>query len=99
MQVHAASPLSRYIGTPTANGWDIVEVKSQSNPNKVYRVDMTHGRCSCPSWVFQKTKVGETRATCKHLKGLGFKQLIETAEIDFQEKVAPATQQKVQVTE
>lgn len=94
MQVHAASPLSRYIGTPTANGWDIVEVKSQSNPNKVYRVDMTHGRCSCPAWVNSRDK-----KPCKHLKGLGFKQLIETAEIDFQEKATPATQQKVQVTE
>jgi len=95
MQVHASSPLSRVLGTPTAHGWDIVEVKSQSSKTgKTYRVDMTHGRCSCPAWIFQKAKVGETRAICKHLSALGFKQLIEAAEIDFQEKAkAPKVEQ------
>lgn len=98
MQVHAVSPLSRVLGSATANGWDIVEVKSESNPNKKYRVDMTHGRCSCPAWIFQKTKFGETRAICKHLQALGFKQLIEAKEMDFQEKTpvkAPAQKVKV----
>lgn len=88
MQVHAVT--NKVLFTkPTEHGWDIVEVKSDSNPNKKYRVDMTHGRCDCPAWIFQKSKVGETRAICKHLRKLGFKQLIATDEIDFQEKVKP----------
>jgi hypothetical protein len=97
MQVHAVSPLSRVIGSPTANGWDIVEVKSQSSKTgKVYRVDMTHGRCSCPAWIFQNSK-GSTRAICKHLKALGFKQLIEADEFDYNEKVKSVTQEGVKV--
>jgi hypothetical protein len=81
----------------TDNGWDVVQVRSSSNPSKTYTVDMTHGRCSCPAWIFQKTKLGETRATCKHLKKLGFKQLIEAAELDFQEapKVSIPVTEKV----
>ncbi len=51
----------------------VVEVNSKSNPNKKYRVDLTHGRCSCPAWVFQK---GE-RQPCKHLRELGFTALLQ----------------------
>lgn len=51
--------------------YDVVEVQSKSNPAKKYVVDLTHGRCSCPAWIFQK---GGERKPCKHLKGLGFVQ-------------------------
>ena len=84
MQVHAVTT-RKIKGQPTADGWDIKEVPSSSG-NKVYRVDLTHGRCSCPAWIFQKSKVGETRAICKHLQALGFKQLIEADQLNFQEK-------------
>lgn len=46
----------------------VVEVHSKSNPNRMYRVDLTNGRCSCPAWVFKK---GE-RTPCKHLRDLGY---------------------------
>lgn len=69
----------------TPNGWDIVTVHSESNPKITYTVDMTHGRCSCPAWIHQK---GGERKICKHLRRLGFKQLIEASEFDFNEKSA-----------
>lgn len=94
MQVHAATE-RRVSGKATANGWDIVEVPSSSG-SKMYRVDLTHGRCSCPAWVFQSNKPGETRPICKHLRDLGFKQLIETDALNFQEKVKSAPE-KVKV--
>lgn len=50
----------------------VVEVFSKSNPNKKYRVDLTNGRCSCPSWIFQK---GGVRKPCKHLRELGYEEL------------------------
>lgn len=61
----------------TEHGWDIVEVTSRSNPNVKYTVDMTHGRCSCPAWKFQK---GGERKPCKHLKALGFKQVMQATD-------------------
>ena len=92
MKVHAVT--DRKLKTQaTPNGWDIVEVPSSSNPEKKYRVDVTLGRCSCPAWVFQK---GSTRNLCKHLRALGFKQLIATSDLEFQEKAkAPKQKQKV----
>lgn len=59
----------------TEHGWDIVTVRSKSNPNVTYTVDMTHGRCSCPAWKYQK---GGTRKPCKHLRALGFKEVLGT---------------------
>lgn len=48
----------------------IVEVRSQSNPDKVYRVDVANGKCSCPAWIYHKAVDG-VRLPCKHLKMLG----------------------------
>lgn len=58
---------------PTPNGWDTVQVQSKTNPRVFYTVDLTHGRCSCPSWVFSKTKT-----PCKHLRALGFRQIMSS---------------------
>lgn len=49
----------------------VVEVRSKSNPNKTYRVDLTNGRCSCPAWKFIKKGTTERRP-CKHLRALGY---------------------------
>lgn len=63
----------------TRNGtYAVIEVKSESNPNKVYRVDVTNHRCSCPAWVFQR-KARSERSPCKHLKSLGFTELVANA--------------------
>jgi len=76
------------------NGWDTVQVRSKSNPDKTYTVDMTNGRCSCPAWIFQR---GGDRAICKHLRMLGFKQIIQANEYAPDEKVGVPLQQKVKV--
>jgi len=47
----------------------VVEVPSERDPSKKYRVDVSQGRCSCPAWSFQK---GGVRKPCKHLRALGF---------------------------
>lgn len=80
----------------TEFGWGICEVKSESNHNVTYRVDMTHGRCSCPAWIHQS---GGERKICKHLRKLGFKQLIEASDgLDFKEPVKiSTTPEKVKV--
>lgn len=39
-----------------------------SSSTKEYRVDVTNGRCSCPSWKFQRG----SRKPCKHLRGFGY---------------------------
>jgi hypothetical protein len=52
--------------------YTVIEVPSESNPNVVYRVDVTNQRCSCPAWKFSK---GHTRM-CKHLRSLGFTELL-----------------------
>jgi len=56
----------------------VVEVKSKSNPNKMYRVDLTNGRCSCPAWIHAK---GGIRKPCKHLRELGFVEMPTITEI------------------
>lgn len=48
----------------------IVEVPSESNPDKMYRVDIINQRCSCPAWKFRR---GHDKL-CKHLLALGFTQ-------------------------
>lgn len=81
----------------TPFGWDTVQVQSESNPNKTYTVDMTFGRCSCPAWKFQK---GGQRNLCKHLRKLGFKQIIEAPDMEVNEAGAPLQQKvKVKVTQ
>ena len=92
MRVYAQS--ERAIkGQPTEYGWDIIEVPSSSG-TKMYRVDVTHGRCSCPAWVMQK---GGERKLCKHLRDLGFKQLIETSDVEFTEKSSTYVGEKIKV--
>jgi hypothetical protein len=84
---------------PTPHGWDIVKVKSDSNPTRTYTVDMTNGRCSCPAWIFQK---GGDRNPCKHLKKLGFKKLMDTTAQSINIPDAPSksqVKQKVKVAE
>lgn len=65
----------------------IVPVRSHSNPNKEYKVDLTHGRCSCPAWIHQK---GGVRKPCKHLRSLGYSEIVEV--MDVQEPVKSPTQ-------
>ena len=50
-------------------GNDVIEIRSVSNPNKTYKVDVVNGRCSCPAWIYQR---GGIRKPCKHLKAMGF---------------------------
>lgn len=50
--------------------YTVVEVLSESNPNKTYRVDVTNHRCDCPAWEFTKARQG-VRKSCKHLLALG----------------------------
>ena len=52
--------------------YTVIEVPSSSNPSKMYRVDVVNGRCSCPSWVFSRSKGLGYRPVCKHLRSLGF---------------------------
>jgi predicted nucleic acid-binding Zn finger protein len=56
-------------------GKDVIEVHSDRTPGVVYRVDLINGRCSCPAWKFQK---GGARLPCKHLRGLGFLNVLPT---------------------
>ena len=79
---------------PSAHGWDTVQVKSKSTPGKTYTVDMTFGRCSCPAWIYQR---GGERAICKHLRMLGFKQVIAANEYSPLEKNGVPLQQKMKV--
>jgi predicted nucleic acid-binding Zn finger protein len=48
-------------------GRDVIEIRSLSNPEVLYRVDTVNGRCSCPAWKFARNG---TRG-CKHLKAMG----------------------------
>lgn len=56
----------------SGRAYTVVEVQSDSNPSKFYRVDVVNGRCSCPGWTRHANKDG-SRNTCKHLRALGFK--------------------------
>lgn len=55
----------------------IALMPSDSTPGKVYRTDVTNGRCSCPAWKFSKKGVDGNRPPCKHLRELGFTSLKE----------------------
>lgn len=72
MKVHATTNVP-YFTKATVHGWDIVKVQSDSNPNKHYTVDVTHGRCSCPAWIYSKAQNNGLKPTCKHLKRLHFR--------------------------
>lgn len=81
---------------PTPHGWDIVTVASESNPNKKYTVDLTHGRCSCPAWIHQK---GGDRQPCKHLRRLGFTRVVTAADMEFKEpNKTKAPKEKIDLT-
>lgn len=54
---------------PGSLGNDVIEIRSTSNPNVVYRVDVVNGRCSCPAWKFSRNG----SRICKHLKAMGIK--------------------------
>lgn len=77
MKVHATGSIKQAL--PTEHGWDIVKVASESNPNKLYTVDVTFGRCDCPAWKFQKVGADGIRKPCKHLKALGFRAVLPEA--------------------
>lgn len=57
--------------------YTVIEVPSTSNPDKMYRVDVTNQRCSCPAWTFKRGG----RSLCKHLRGLGFTELAQTQKV------------------
>lgn len=82
MRTYAQSTI--FSNATNHDGSDIVvEVKSHSNPNKVYRVDLTHGRCSCPAWTRTFP-----RKPCKHLRELGYYEAVEM-EVTEKAKAAP----------
>lgn len=56
---------------PESLGGDVIEIRSTSNPKKIYRVDVVNGRCSCPAWIFQRGK----RKPCKHLEAMGLQSM------------------------
>lgn len=95
MQVHATT--NKVLFTkPTLNGWDIVLTPSRSNPNKFYTVDVTHGRCSCPGWIFQK---GSVRNPCTHLRALGFTRVVQFADIQELPKVTQSQKETAKIVE
>lgn len=71
----------------------VVEVRSMSNPNKMYRVDLTNGRCSCPAWIYQK---GGVRKPCKHLRALGYFE-VQPMEMQVAEPKKTSKKQKIAV--
>ena len=61
-------------GRTQAQNYGVVTVPS-SNGKTEYRVDVTNGRCSCAAWKFQR----KHNKACKHLKALGFVDLVATS--------------------
>lgn len=51
--------------------YGVFTIQSEGS-NAVYRVDVTNGRCSCPSWKFARPGADGQRAPCKHLRQLGY---------------------------
>ncbi len=95
MQVYAKTNKKLFVKA-TAHGWDIVRTPSQSNPDKYYTVDMTHGRCSCPAWIFQK---GGERHPCKHLRKLGFNRVVPVYEVAELPKITKAQKEAAPIVE
>jgi predicted nucleic acid-binding Zn finger protein len=92
MRTYAESTV--FSSVPNADGSNIViEVPSKSNPKKMYRVDLTNGRCDCPAWKFQRGH----RSPCKHLKDLGYYDIQQ--DITGQEIVAQPAKVKTPLTE
>lgn len=79
MKIYATSPMF-----PAKLGRDgkpvVIEVNSMTS-SKIYRLDLTFGRCSCPAWIYQK---GGVRKPCKHLRALGF---VENVDASLQPKM------------
>ncbi len=90
MKVYATSPMF-----PAKLGRDgkpvVVEVNSMTS-SKVYRVDLTYGRCSCPAWIYQK---GGGRKPCKHLRQLGFVEAVGMVEAGLNAKLDDVTEVKM----
>jgi hypothetical protein len=80
----------KLVGLPTPDGWDVVLVPSDTS-DKAYRVDITHGRCDCPKWKFQRG----FKMPCKHLKDLGFKPVPVPFEIAEPQKTKKGVKLKV----
>lgn len=57
---------------PNGRPYTVVEVPSERDPSKVYRVDLVNVRCSCPGWIFSRGG----RKLCKHLRALGFSEAL-----------------------
>lgn len=85
-----------YYTKATPHGWDIVRTPSRSTAGKYYTVDVTNGRCSCPAWIFQK---GGERKPCKHLRALGFTQVIRIADIKEPAKLSKAQKEALPIVE
>lgn len=79
----------------TANGWDVLKFPSDSTPGKFYTVDVTHGRCSCPAWIFANKRANGLKPTCKHLNRLGFVPIPDAPSVAEPKKVGAKTSIKV----
>ena len=62
------------LGNVADRDGDVIWVASMTS-NRRYKVDLVHGRCSCPSWIYQR---GGSRKPCKHLRALGFTETLES---------------------
>lgn len=61
------------VEVPAVNGKPVVIEVPSSSGTKMYRVDITLGRCSCPGWTLH-AKNGK-RKPCKHLIAFGFSEV------------------------
>lgn len=95
MQQYAATNKT-YFTKATPHGWDVVKTPSRSTPGKFYTVDVTHGRCSCPAWIFQK---GGQRYPCKHLKALKFFRVVPIEDLKEVPKLTAAQKASLPVVQ
>lgn len=75
MKTYATSTL--FTGTKNPDGSAIIVTVTSESSGREYRVDLTHGRCSCPAWKF----TSGTRKVCKHLKSLGYSDVVYYMEL------------------
>jgi predicted nucleic acid-binding Zn finger protein len=73
----------------------VIEVPSSSG-TRVYRVDLTNGRCSCPGWTRHANSDG-SRNPCKHLRALGYTKI--TTVDDLLDIKEPSSKTKVTAKE
>jgi hypothetical protein len=85
------------MGQATPDGWDVIEVPSESNPARKYRVDVTFGRCDCPAWKFKRPGSDGRRDPCKHLSALGFTRLVEFSTSKVAAKAVQSVAQTLKV--